>query len=109
VPGDPRLVSALTPQATETMGKWSTYTAAGVMGFAFAFGGVYLNAREGTKVEAEEPDPNVATIDVNVLRRLMVDPPPVQADAADRKRSGYPREVLERPGPGRREDHRQEP
>ena len=83
------------------------------MGFAFAFGGVYLNAREGTKVEAEEPDPNKATIDVNVLRRMMVKEPPVQADAEDRKVGTYKdqrnvRRVLKRPGPGRRNDTRRD-
>ena len=98
----------------ESVKNGPTYVAAGVLGFVFAFGGVYLNAREGNQVEAEEPNPNVATIDVNVLRRIMNDsvpPVPTQADAPDRKlkRPGYPSEVVEHdhlPGPGQREDWR---
>ena len=74
------------------------------MGFAFAFGGVYLNAQSGSKAEAKPEqtaeDPVVllqrALLNDSAaeerLRRLLVevenvDAPPTQADAPDRHNS----------------------
>ena len=86
-------------------GRWAAPIAAGVFGFAFAFGGVYLNAVTGSKVEAKpataEPEDPVVLLQRALLndsasmaearerlRRLLVvdvPPPPVQADVADRR------------------------
>ena len=80
------------------MSKWSAPIAAGIMGFAFAFGGVYLNAREGTSVQAQPDTTEPFDPVVLVQRALLADakslteaqerlrpvPVPVQADAPDR-------------------------